>query len=432
MGWDSTNRILTAPLGISDVMAATGYAVNDAGNCIASGTIAKFAKYKPQRKASVVPIKTDAERKESFWGFKCFNYQGNTQHPAYETQIDRFCANYAHYYDYLRPLGSSSSPYRPGDFLAFVSGAPLTSLKGYTPDSPNPVTEFELPSEYELAAYSPVELWASIVWADTNTNPDDNSLNILDIYALMGVNVGLDDLHYGVLLRRSDTGQAESVTLIVDVENTLEDSTTMWGYLLSAVDLSHYVQAGETYTVYPVITDYYPSEGIEVIQAGNTTNAYVPRLLPLPVTPLTVEVTGNNYADHYIEGYPKWDNPSDFTWGLGQQLSAWLTLYTKIEGDGEVDPESGEVISNPPHSETASVRIYKGDKDTEPDGIADLIYRSEHTILVGGGERINTILSGEVLPGRYYAGDYITVFLDITGKVIPAGTLREVFTIQSI
>lgn len=429
MGWDSTNRILTAPLGISDVMAATGYAIDDAGNCIAYGTIAKFAKFKPQRASTVVPLKTDAERKASRWGFKCFKGDGNTQHPAYETQIERFLSNYAHYYDYQRPLGTSTSPYRPGDFLAFVSGDPLTSLKGYTPDSPNPVTEFEMPTEYEKAAYSPVELWASIIWADTNPNPDDNSLNIVDMYALLNGSADLDDLHYGVLLRRTDTGRPESVILIVDTENSIADSTTMWGYLLSAVDLSSYVLAGESYTVYPIITDYYPSEGVEVIQPGDTTNGYVPHLLPLPVTPVTVEVTGNNYEDEYITGYPKWDNPSYFQYYGG--LSAWLTLYTKIEGDGEVDPESGEVISNL-HSETASVRIYKGDKATEPDDIADLIYRSEHTILVGDGERINTILSGEVLPGRYYAGDYITVFLDITGKVIPAGTLREVFTIQSI
>lgn len=110
MPWNSSTKIMTAPLNINkggDIQQAVNYNSGDLGDCIVNGTINKWAKWKPERNSSPAPL-TLEERKEDNWGLKLTKF----------TNMSDLISGYTGEWKYLRPRGASyDERFRFYDFL---------------------------------------------------------------------------------------------------------------------------------------------------------------------------------------------------------------------------------------------------------------------------------------------------------------------------
>lgn len=111
MGWNSSTKIMTAPLNINtggDIQQAVNYNSGDLGDCIVNGEITKWAKWKPERNSKIGPL-TFAERQANFFGFKLTKF----------TTISAIVAGYGDEWEYLRPRGLTTynERFRFYDFL---------------------------------------------------------------------------------------------------------------------------------------------------------------------------------------------------------------------------------------------------------------------------------------------------------------------------
>lgn len=156
----STNKgIITRPVSIADVQKTLGVTANDVGNLCTSNAINKWAKNKPVSRARLVPL-TDEERKGTggtgeYYGLQCTLTQITISPELHNVG-----------FEYVRPTGGISSPYRLSDFEGYDHSA-----------QPDPTGEIRARDVYwqdELSSGSILEV--SIYhynWKGTGVSLDD-------------------------------------------------------------------------------------------------------------------------------------------------------------------------------------------------------------------------------------------------------------------
>lgn len=151
--------IITRPVSIADVQKALGVTANDVGNLCTSNAINKWAKNKPVSRTKLTPL-TDEERKGTGSSGEYYGLQCTLTHITISPELHNVG------FEYIRPTGGISSPYRLSDFDGYDHSA-----------QPDPTGEIKARDVYwqdELSSGSILEV--SIYhynWKGTGVSLDD-------------------------------------------------------------------------------------------------------------------------------------------------------------------------------------------------------------------------------------------------------------------
>ncbi len=114
------NGIITSPVSIDDVKNVLGESSNDLATLCKSGNINMWAKYKPTSYAAPFP----ADWYKAGDGNYGLNISGSNRVTTWSALVAEYAKTNNGYGDmYKRPSGSSSSPYRLGDFRGYNHNA---------------------------------------------------------------------------------------------------------------------------------------------------------------------------------------------------------------------------------------------------------------------------------------------------------------------
>ena len=102
-------------ISVSMVKAELGAATNDVGRLCTHPNVNKWSKYKPVRLKKVTGL-TESDFKQANFGF---NILASSDSPSVDIL--------SRYWDYLKPIGGSATPFRLGDFRQYDhnEGKPL-------------------------------------------------------------------------------------------------------------------------------------------------------------------------------------------------------------------------------------------------------------------------------------------------------------------
>lgn len=135
MGYSASSGIISGPVNIRDVQQCFGTSRNDVGNLISNVAINKWAKYKPVRLASIDTVTGQWNSSQSNWKSTATWWKGDGKCGF---SIDTFgsagsidiSSNFLYKlkngllpWNYLRPQGGASSPYRLQDFAMYYHDA---------------------------------------------------------------------------------------------------------------------------------------------------------------------------------------------------------------------------------------------------------------------------------------------------------------------
>lgn len=156
----STNKgIITRPVSIADVQKTLGVTANDVGSLCTSDAINKWAKYKPVSRAKLIPL-TEEERKGTggtgeYYGLQCTLTQITISPEIHNVG-----------FEYIRPTGGISSPYRLSDFEGYDHAA--------TPDPTGVIRAREVYWQDELSSGSILQVYLHHYnWKGTGVSLDD-------------------------------------------------------------------------------------------------------------------------------------------------------------------------------------------------------------------------------------------------------------------
>lgn len=181
MGYNANTKIISGAVGVHDVQKALSITENDVGRLCVHRNVNQWAKFKPQKVASVVPL-TLANRKNvggtNHFGLSTITvYSGSFENfvRAFVSMVTTTGHNgYKWGVLYEKPIGGAESPYRLDDF-----GCAENPLLGYCKDAELeylPTTgSYSLPLNFrpELDGYTearPINEWT------INTSEDEKEL----------------------------------------------------------------------------------------------------------------------------------------------------------------------------------------------------------------------------------------------------------------
>ena len=217
MPWDSTTQIMTCPLNIDDIVGAAGYSHGDLGTIITNGpSINKWAKYKPVVLATWGHMnQLDmqlADRSQWNWKSNSDWWKGTTHKCGFDFSVfvgsgdpDSQTQNTFLYklqrgllpWNYVRPTGGSSAPFRMDDFIQYFGGAicPIGDLAStnitFQPSGDNFVAQLSFDSP----------------------TLDSRNLTLADIEVpVSGVFTPLSQFYLGVFMRKGNNGVWNLVT----------------------------------------------------------------------------------------------------------------------------------------------------------------------------------------------------------------------------
>lgn len=223
MGWNNSTKKMTAPLTIGDISTATGAASGDLGTCITTGTINKWAKYKPQRSSDLGELSSRGN-----YGFDFSDGDGDTTvyfssivnalraalnpNRCAETGTRRIHLGPGDW-PYLRPRGNAQNReewFRMFDFLNDSNH----STGGYYSEAPYPY-------KYTIPA-SPTECHTETCQCEFAIRKNSGAELYLTDFTKQNVNIG--NLYLGIVYRKST--ESSSIAHLVRSSATVSSLTT--------------------------------------------------------------------------------------------------------------------------------------------------------------------------------------------------------------
>lgn len=172
MGYNSNNKLITAPIGIGDIAEALGEFTLDVGTLCASARVNKWAKYKPivyptwnmlnesQRRGTA-----EDNRNNIFYGIKISGL------PTSPILNDSIAFMHDATFEHVRPYGGAAAPYRMTDFDRYKHDA-----------EPNPFASFNTD---EVVAFYNDSSFEKGGLADLIVRYDVNNIYGVDMLSIM-------------------------------------------------------------------------------------------------------------------------------------------------------------------------------------------------------------------------------------------------------
>ena len=281
MGWNSSTKVMTAPISLDDagdIQKATNCESGDLGTCITTGTINKWAKHKPQCSAALGEM-TAAQRASGNYGFDLSDGDGTTT--VYSNTLSGALT-----------LALASS--RGGDH----SGAgdwPYLRPRGGSYDEYFRFFDFLNPANHSSSGYNAnaLEMFSYTVPAAPTNNHTTQYLTNFDVTRTSGAELYLSDftksgvslgnLYYGIVYRRS--GSASTYLA--------KSSTTVNG--LSSGSTAHIE------VTFPEPASY---QGCYVVTSASNTGDGTGDTIYLPNSTFTFTYTKIPYTVYYSISWP--------------------------------------------------------------------------------------------------------------------------------
>ena len=220
MGWNSTTKIMTAPLNLNtggDVQQATGVQSGDLGTCIQQGNINKWARYKPQRGSQLAKL-TNSERSAGNWGFSASGDDSIRKY-TYADILAQAIAKSGEWI-YAKPRGANNGGgaeyFRMFDFL---NGDNLSG-NGYWKDAPAPFS-FTFPTNHS-ATPSAYETSLTITRPTIPSSHSGLALTLSDFLNMSGIGSDLADYYFGVIFKPANSAQITHVQSTTKVSQLSE------------------------------------------------------------------------------------------------------------------------------------------------------------------------------------------------------------------
>lgn len=280
---------MTAPINVNrggDIQQAVEYESPDLGDCIASGEINRWAKWKPLRLNKIGMLTTD-ERKENNWGLKLTKF----------TTISALVSGYSTEWTYLRPNGGTSQRFRISDFLNTS-----VSSSGY---NKNARCFFEkeqsvFPTTYikGTGGLSFIARWTPESQLDSSA-PGSIKLSEIRINPSSEVSAALSSAYFGVIFYHANWNNIIIKTSATSFETDGYTSTVTF----SDTDLQNFPSG---VTVYPILSvnaistiQYtFPSAGVFALP---TSTSKASSSAPADADPITIDVMS---ADTLVQFNP--------------------------------------------------------------------------------------------------------------------------------
>ena len=196
-----TNHIISAPVSISDVQAAVGHTSGDLATLITAGTINKWAKYKPVRYPKKEAI-TETEMRSVNYGIVIPDVVRVSSLTA--SAIQDAAGND---WEYNRPQGGSSQPYRLTDFAK-------NNSVGYYRDAVPPIQVVYPKGGWTFMRGSNQSRTLTIYF---DLDPDDSVYNLQCTDFITG-NINLNEWKFVVALSGYINGIFDNDTILSDDE----------------------------------------------------------------------------------------------------------------------------------------------------------------------------------------------------------------------
>ena len=324
MPWDSTNGIMTAPVGMGDISAAVGNTSGDLGTLITSGTINKWARYKPIQH-SAVGFVTEAQRRAANFGISASEYS-----------IPQLAAEPLNGWTYARP---TTGYFRMADFVKMTDAGVASTTTGYTTREVAPCRGF-------AAASSTGQLTHYVY--NTGAQVED-AINFYAIttgaadgigFAEMG---GLADwyLCIAVAVVKNNVTTTYIVTSTQKIGAGVDDPTvTAWQTVPIPKDNTIF-SGNATYTAYACLCDTKVSAWTDYTQAVAHGSA---KFMPVPVTDPSIatfnfQVFSGSYSAWVGSAYRLTTSGT-----IAERRKVWYSLYF-MNDTGQTIPSSALTIT---------------------------------------------------------------------------------------
>ena len=254
----------------TDIAAILGIAGTDLATLCTSSAINKWAKYKPVRYADMDVI-NDSQRTSANWGIDdipswtrldymaafMFSSSRGSLSSTYWPQCDRNKGYLSSsYFNYLKPNGGSSAPYRLSDF---AKGA--DNILGYYHEAEAPFDELVVDTVY-IGSNG----YVSMVFGQGAMN--DYTIKLSDLVFPGSSNISLGNMYFSVIMKKlNDYQHTNAYVCSQDVTLSQTSSGLYVRFYLTA---SQSWMAG-TWQLYPIISDYQFSFGT----VGSTSGHFI-------------------------------------------------------------------------------------------------------------------------------------------------------------
>lgn len=254
----------------TDIAAILGIAGTDLATLCTSSAINKWAKYKPVRYADM-DVLSDYQRTQANWGIDdipswtrldymaafMFSSSRGSLSSTYWPQCDRNKGYLSSsYFNYLKPNGGSSAPYRLSDF---AKGADYTL--GYYHEAEAPFDELVVDTVYIGS-----DGYVSMVFGQGAMN--DYTIKLSDLVFPGSSNISLGNMYFSVIMKKLD--DYRHTNAYVCSQDVTLSQTSSGLYVRFYLTASQSWMAG-TWQLYPIISDYQFSFGT----VGSTSGHFI-------------------------------------------------------------------------------------------------------------------------------------------------------------
>ena len=381
---------MTAPVGMGDISAAVGNTSGDLGTLITSGTINKWARYKPIQH-SAVGFVTEVQRRAANFGISASEYSS-----------PQLAAEPLNTWAYARPL---TGYFRKADFVKMTDAGIASTTTGYTTREVAPCRGF--------AAASSTEQLTHYVYNTGAQREDDINFYAITTGAADGIGFaemgGLADwyLCIAVAVVKNNVTTTYIVTSTQKIGAGVDDpSVTAWQTV--PIPKNNTIFSGNaTYTAYACLCDTKVSAWTNYTQAVAHGSA---KFMPLPVTDPAItefdfEVFSGSYSAWVGSAY-RWMTSGSLT----DRRKVWYSLYF-MNNTGQTIPSSSLTITLELYSYSNGIRTDLGStvyssSSSPTSALADTGGLTELL------ESTNAKLGSRTLPS-YPAG---SLHIDVTGR----------------
>lgn len=235
--------VISSPVSMSDVQSALGSTSTDLGTLCQHVNINMWAKFKPIYYSTVellnntvraaqnygitnIPTWTDIVKMAAFWFGDRASEQINTPECGYQPM----------YWEYKKPMGGASSPFRLADFSEYpISAGNL----GYFHGAPAPIASSGVTNYTAAAGTSNVRI---LYTAGINSNP--RCLQLSDL-SYPGAQLSVNNMYFGVMLKKVGSSPVKYYAV---TQTTTMSQLAQYG---AWVDITWYSGDDGVYEIFP-------------------------------------------------------------------------------------------------------------------------------------------------------------------------------------
>ena len=379
----------------TDIAAILGIAGTDLETLCTSSAINKWAKYKPVRYADMDVI-NDSQRTQANWGIDdipswtrldymaafMFSSSRGSLSSTYWPQCDRDKGYLSSsYFNYLKPNGGSSAPYRLSDF---AKGADNTL--GY-------YHEAEAPFEEMIGdtVYIGSDGYVSMVFGQGAMN--DYTIKLSDLVFPGSSNISLGNMYFSVIMKKLNDYQHTNA--YVCSQDVTLSQTSNGLYVRFYLTASQSWMAG-TWQLYPIISDYQFSFGT----VGSTSGHFIAVIpdhknisMQIRYAKLTIE-SSEGYRDMTTSRYVY----------INVDVRNSDNVYRSYKVTVDLYNSSGTWQRG--YTTTKTVSLYGGGSTTVS---FEIDARQIWSSLQGGYYDVETTLNSSTDSAVFYADDYLSL-----------------------